>query len=154
MNNDFLIKKQSFQQLSLDSLYQIMALRMAVFCVEQECPYQDLDFQDQKSEHIMMFDGEKLIAYARLLESKNNCSIGRVVVEPSYRNQGVATQLMQHSITQCSQLWADKQIVISAQSYLKSFYTNLGFVSQGEFYLEDDIPHEKMIYSANSNQNI
>ncbi|MBM3429107.1 MAG: GNAT family N-acetyltransferase, partial [Bacteroidetes bacterium] len=33
---------------------------------------------------------------------------------------------------------------ISAQSYLLRFYQSLGFVAEGEEYLEDDIPHWKM----------
>ena len=34
---------------------------------------------------------------------------------------------------------------MSAQLYLIKFYQNFGFVSVGEEYLEDEIPHIKMI---------
>jgi ElaA protein len=36
------------------------------------------------------------------------------------------------------------EIIISAQKYLEKFYNELGFVSEGEPYPEDDIPHIKM----------
>ena len=38
-------------------------------------------------------------------------------------------------------------IKISAQTYLNTFYTNLGFSNIGEGYLEDGIPHIAMIKS-------
>ena len=41
----------------------------------------------------------------------------------------------------------EKEILISAQAYLINFYNNLGFVQEGEQYLEDDIPHIKMLKS-------
>ena len=36
------------------------------------------------------------------------------------------------------------EITISAQTYLKKFYNNLGFQQVGEGYLEDGIPHIRM----------
>ena len=43
------------------------------------------------------------------------------------------------------QLWPDTDIHISAQCYLQQFYQDLGFKPASEPYLEDDIPHLKMI---------
>ncbi|MGZ3867415.1 MAG: GNAT family N-acetyltransferase [Bacteroidia bacterium] len=36
-------------------------------------------------------------------------------------------------------------ISISAQKHLEKFYGNLGFRSTGKMYLEDNIPHIKML---------
>lgn len=139
-------KTLRFTDLSLDELYQMMALRMAVFCVEQNCVYQDFDFEDQKSLHVIMKLEEKIIAYARILSDSSHCSIGRVIVDKKARKKGVATILMKHCIKECEVQFPNKDIIISAQSYLKTFYSNLGFESLKKFYLEDDIPHEKMIH--------
>ena len=35
-------------------------------------------------------------------------------------------------------------ILISAQSHIKDFYSNLGFIQEGQSYLEDGIHHVKM----------
>ena len=35
-------KEKSFNQLTLDEMYQLLSLRTAVFVVEQNCPYQEL----------------------------------------------------------------------------------------------------------------
>ena len=38
----------------------------------------------------------------------------------------------------------DESIKISAQSYLKKFYSSHGFNAEGKEYLEDGIPHTAM----------
>ncbi len=40
----------------------------------------------------------------------------------------------------------EKTIEISAQTYLIKFYNDLGFKETGEKYLEDNIPHIRMMY--------
>ncbi|HOP21404.1 MAG TPA: GNAT family N-acetyltransferase [Gammaproteobacteria bacterium] len=137
-----LVKK--FEQLSLNELYEIMALRMKVFCVEQDCPYQDLDGFDQQSIHVYFKVKQQIVAYARIIEKeKSTGSIGRVVVHPDFRKHGLAKRIMSDCIDYIKK--QDKQqIIISAQSYLQNFYYQLGFRTTGKYYLEDDIPHEEM----------
>lgn len=147
MNINYQIEIKSFDQLSKSQLYKIMALRMAVFCVEQECCYQDLDDEDQEAIHVLLSDDDRLIAYCRIIDIPNQCfSIGRVVVAKSHRGQKLANIIMKQSIDYCEKIEKHNTIQISAQSYLQKFYYNLGFKSMNEYYLEDDIPHEKMIY--------
>jgi ElaA protein len=64
---------------------------------------------------------------------------------PSVRGQGVGKLLMEKSIALCLHLFGNEPIKIGAQSYLLAFYSSLGFVSTGEEYLEDGIPHTKMV---------
>ena len=52
---------------------------------------------------------------------------------------------MEKSIALCLHLFGNEPIKIGAQSYLLTFYGSLGFVSTGEEYLEDGIPHTKMV---------
>ena len=40
----------------------------------------------------------------------------------------------------------EKKIELSAQKYLDKFYKELQFYSQGDDYLEDGIPHQRMFY--------
>lgn len=139
-----------FEKLSPHELYDIMALRQEVFVVEQNCPYLDADGKDIESWHLMGKDETgKLIAYTRLLPEglayKDFVSIGRVVSSPLARGTGVGKILMQHSIEMCRRLFGNQPIKIGAQSYLLKFYENFGFRSTGEEYLEDGIPHTKMV---------
>ena len=54
---------------------------------------------------------------------------------------------MNASIKAINDHYNTPEIRISAQTYLKTFYNNLGFKEVGEEYLEDGIPHINMIKS-------
>ena len=57
-----------------------------------------------------------------------------------------ATLLLVGSCSAFSQAaYPNKPIKIGAQLYLKKFYESFGFLQCSETYLEDDIPHIKMI---------
>jgi ElaA protein len=139
-----------FDELSPQLLYEILALRQEVFVVEQNCPYQDCDGKDLLSWHLMGRDTSgKLVCYTRLLPKgvsyENYVSIGRVVSAPAARGTGAGKALMEKSIQMCRQLFGKQPIKIGAQTYLLKFYEGFGFQSTGEEYLEDGIPHTKMI---------
>jgi len=138
---------KNFQDLSNTEIYQILRLRSEVFVVEQECIYQDIDNKDKKAVHIFLKEKNEIIAYSRVFKEKEyfeNPSIGRVVVANKRRMYGVGKKIMNISINYIKQNIKAKSIEISAQKYLKKFYSNLGFVQQGDEYLEDNIPHLRM----------
>lgn len=138
-----------FDQLSLQQLYDIMALRQEVFVVEQDCVYLDADGKDQESIHLMAYSEKgQLAAYARImpkgLRYVNYIAIGRIVSSPAHRGKGIGRLLVQECLTQIRQLFGEQAIKISAQSYLLKFYESFGFQTVGEPYLEDGIPHVAM----------
>ncbi len=140
------IKK--FQELSLEELYQILRLRSAVFVVEQNCPYQDIDKKDQESLHLMYYVNNNFAGYTRLLPaglSFNEAAIGRVIISAEHRGAGIGKALMKASIKACYDQFGISAIRIGAQVYLLDFYQSLGFVPQGEGYDEDGIPHIEML---------
>ena len=147
-----------FNQLTVYELYDIMVLRQLIFAVEQNCPYLDADGKDLDAWHLMGRDTEGiLVAYTRLLpigvSYPDYASIGRVVNSDKVRGQGVGKLLMEESIAKMAELFPNQPVKIGAQSYLLKFYTALGFVSTGEEYLEDNIPHTIMILSGKANFN-
>lgn len=136
-----------FHELTLTELYDMLKLRCAVFVIEQNCNYQDMDDKDQMSYHLIGFEDNKLVACARILPkgiSYDEVSIGRVMVDKKYRGTGAGKDLMKLAIENAKQIFKADQIVISAQCYLEKFYGDFGFVPEGESYLDDDIPHIKM----------
>ncbi|MFN8349535.1 MAG: GNAT family N-acetyltransferase [Spirosomataceae bacterium] len=139
-----------FDSLTLRQLYAILALRIDVFVVEQNCPFQDADGKDLVAWHCLGVDDEgDLVAYTRLfdvgLSYEGYTSIGRVATSQKVRGQGVGQQLIAYSIEQCEKLYGLHPIKIGAQQYLLKFYESFGFRSTGEDYLEDGIPHTIMI---------
>ncbi len=148
MNNKIRFFTKTFGQLTKENLYEILRLRAEVFVVEQNCSYQDVDNKDQKALHILGYKNEKLIAYTRIFKPNDYfefASIGRVVVAQKERKHKYGYDLMQTSIMAINIHFKAYTIAISAQVYLKNFYANLGFIQEGEGYLEDDIPHIYMV---------
>lgn len=142
----FLVK--SFEELSKKELYDLLQLRSEVFVVEQDCVYQDIDGKDEKAIHVIGIKEDKIIAYTRLFDSGDyfdTPSIGRVVLKKNERSFGYGHELMKVSIKEIRKRCVAKTITISAQLYLQKFYESHGFVAVGEEYLEDDIPHIKMV---------
>ena len=138
-----------FDQLTVYQLHALYQLRSKVFVVEQHCAYQDVDEKDLKAQHVLGYNGSQLVAYARLLPAGVSYalpSIGRVVVDPDFRNRDYGKVLMKYCLQQTLQIFDCKVIKISAQSYLQRFYEELGFTFTGKEYLEDDIPHMEMRY--------
>jgi ElaA protein len=142
------IQIKSFKELSTEELYTLLQLRSEVFVVEQNCVYQDMDGLDQIAFHVLGKYNGALIAYTRLFKAKDyfdDPSIGRVIVSRKHRGLGLGKEIMQASLVFLNENWNAQKIVLSAQSYLKKFYSELGFTAIGEEYLEDGIPHIKMI---------
>ncbi|MDF0714824.1 GNAT family N-acetyltransferase [Muricauda sp. 334s03] len=139
---------KTFDELSTNELYQILRLRSEVFVVEQDCVYQDVDNKDQKALHVMGVKDGVVVAYTRVFKPGDyfsNVSIGRVVVSQDQRKYGLGKRIMKASLAAIDQRFPNQPIEISAQSYLLKFYTELGFTAFGEEYLEDGIPHRRML---------
>lgn len=143
---------KTFEQLIRDELYEILRLRSEVFVVEQDCVYQDIDAKDQKALHVLGWHEDELAAYTRCFPQGayfEQASIGRVVVAQNFRKDGYGQKIMKASIQAIESHYQTKTIKLSAQTYLIKFYTNLGFETTGDEYLEDGIPHIAMIRKAN-----
>ena len=142
---------KTFSELSSTEIYEILRLRSEVFVVEQDCVYQDVDNKDQKAFHVIGYKEDAIIAYARIFDSGDYFklpSIGRIVVKKEQRQFKYGYQLVETSIQYILNNFVEKDILISAQTYLTKFYNSLGFEQQGEGYLEDGIPHIKMLRKA------
>lgn len=144
----------TFSELDTLTLYSLLQLRVDVFVVEQNCPYPELDDKDLHPEtrHVILKKGDKVIAYARILAPGVSFAgfpgIGRVCVSQTARRLGLGKILVEKTLTETASIWPDTDIHISAQCYLQRFYQDLGFLAASEPYLEDDIPHLKMIKAA------
>ncbi|MPQ70055.1 MULTISPECIES: GNAT family N-acetyltransferase [unclassified Pseudomonas] len=144
MTIDWLCKYHG--DLSKEQLYSILQLRTEVFVVEQKCPYQEVDGRDLEGDtcHLMGWRDDRLVAYLRLLDPESqggDVVIGRVVIAPEARGQGLGHELMAQALKQAGKLWPQVPIYLSAQAHLQNYYGSYGFEVVGEVYLEDDIPH-------------
>ena len=143
-----IVKK--FDELTNKELYEILQMRSKIFVVEQNCPYLDADGVDLNSYHVMLKDGEELVAYLRVIEKGarlEEVSIGRVITLKTRRREGLGSIIMREGIKVAKEKFGAKKIKIGAQEYAVPFYEGVGFkVLPNGNYIEDNQPHVYMIY--------
>lgn len=139
-----------FAELTVHELYEIMKIREAVFVVEQECVYHDIDGKDLSAIHVYLRDEEGIQAYLRVLDrgvSFADVSIGRVLT--LRRRCGLGTRILKAGIEAARERFGAERITIEAQTYARGLYEKQGFVQVSEEFLEDGIPHIRMTLDLN-----
>ena len=140
---------QTGPELDPGELYALLSLRVAVFVVEQQCPYQELDGHDLQASthHLSVMTKHHLAATLRLKvpeERDKPVSIGRVVIDPDHRGNGLGHDLLQAALMRIESLWPGRHARLSAQAHLQAYYGRHGFEPVGEIHVEDGIPHIDM----------
>ena len=139
-----------FEALSVQELQNIYAARQAVFGLEQQCVYLDIDGYDEGAYHLAAWSSAHRwpLAYARLLDPGAKYpepSMGRVITTAPARGRGLGRELVRRVLDHSAVAWPRNAIRISAQSRLERFYADFGFVAVGPPYIEDGIPHTEML---------
>lgn len=140
-----------YSELSRDEFHDLVALRIKVFVIEQNCPYQDLDGLDKVCYHLLTTNQKnEVVGTARIIPPGllyTAAGIGRIVLDESVRGENHGHELMR----QCKQfifsIFDNYEIELSAQKHLEQYYNKHGFISTGNEYEEDGIPHVKMIHT-------
>ena len=147
LNDKPVFHQKTFQELTTDELYELLRIRSEVFVVEQNCVYQDMDYDDQKSIHLWLTAADKVVALARVCPAGTHMqgiSIGRVIT--TERGKGYGKQIMLYAIDAAIEHFGAKQIDIGAQEYAKGFYESVGFRQSSESFMLDGIPHIRMTW--------
>ena len=142
---EFTVKK--YNELTTDELYELLKLRCAVFVVEQNCAYQDIDGKDKDSYHVFAKAADGSIkACLRFFEKDSDTAyMGRVITVE--RGTGMGAKLLKAGIAAVKEHTDKKQIYLEAQSYAVGFYEKAGFAVIGEEFDEDGILHKPMMYT-------
>ena len=137
-----------FDDFSAQQLYSVLAGRVAVFVVEQNCPYQELDNLDQSAFHLVGWSGDRVVSYLRLFPpglKSVETSLGRVMTEKQQRRKGYGRTALEKALELIEIRYPNSPVRISAQAYLEGFYQEYGFKRCSEEFLEDGIPHIEML---------
>ncbi len=149
MSSDTTLVITDFPSLGPDGVYDILALRSAVFVVEQQCPYFDMDDVDRESTtlHYRALQQGTLVAYLRTFPHPEDASalhIGRVCTDAAHRHERLATLLMNAVLGRDP----GRTMHLNAQAYLEEWYGSFGFVRSGEPFDEIGILHVPMVRAA------
>lgn len=138
----------AWRDLDPDTLYDFLRLRSAAFVIEQNCVFADMDGIDPQCAHLCVRERDgALLGYLRLLPPGGRLpepSLGRIVVAPSARGEGLARAIAREGVRECQTRYPERDIVISGQQHLEPFYATLGFAVDSRPYVEDGIWHVDM----------
>ena len=140
---------KTFQELTVDELYELLRVRTEVFVVEQDCVYQDMDGDDKQAIHVWLTQDDKVVALARVCPAGVHLptiSIGRVIT--TVRGKGYGKQIMLAAIDVAVDRFGATSIDIEAQEYAKGFYQGVGFKQTSGTFMLDGIPHIKMRWES------
>ena len=141
---DMAVYSKVFSELTTKELYEILKARAAIFVVEQNCVYQDLDDRDYDSLHVFFEEDGKVTAYLRAFSKGNGVvQMGRVLTVQ--HGTGLGKKILKEWIKNIRERMSPKQIYIQAQCYAIGYYEQEGFHVCSDEFLEDGIPHVQMI---------
>lgn len=117
-------------------------VREAVFVVEQGVPLElEWDEYDAVSLHVVARDSNgTVIGTGRLLPDGH---IGRLAVLANWRGKDVGRALMERLIDEAAKK-QQQALLLHAQVQALGFYEKLGFVAEGDVFMEAGIPHRLM----------
>ena len=120
----------------------IVAIRHEAFVIGRGVPVEiELDGRDSELLHFCMYDKDKLISYLRAEDIGNGMMhIGRVATSAHMRGKGYGRELFEYLFKYAREN-GFKSLEVSAVHTAVGFYEKLGFVSEGDYYLETGVNH-------------
>ena len=137
-------KAKFFDELTTRELYEIVRARTEIFLLEQKIICQDFDGIDYDSLHCYLEQDGKIKAYLRAYRAEDgSVKIGRVL--SITHGIGLGTRLMKDAIPLIKNSFGCTAIKLNSQKQAQGFYEKLGFAVCSAEFLEEGIPHVKMI---------
>ncbi len=145
-------ESKKWSEMSADDVFAVMKLRTDVFFLEQRITEEELDAADKFPDTVHIWAEESpgvAAAYVRVVRHSPpdpddhgiGLAIGRLVVDSSYRGQGLGHQLMRRALSFCG----NEPVILHAQAWVKSLYVAHGFEVVGEPFDEAGIVHYRMV---------
>jgi predicted GNAT family N-acyltransferase len=125
---------------------EALQIRKTVFVGEQGVPMDlELDDFDDSTTHYVGFTEEKPVTTARVLvtDDGDNWHIQRVATLAEVRGHGYAQKIMETIIEDAREAGVHT-LDLGAQLTALGFYEKLGFVPEGEIFLDAGIEHRNM----------
>lgn len=133
-----------YRKLTPEEFERALAIRIKVFVDEQNVPpEEEHDKYDQQAEHFGVFFDGALVGTGRLIRQGQAAKIGRIAILKEFRGQGLGSELIR-TMLKTAQAGGIRECIVDAQIKALGFYAQLGFVAEGEDFLDGGIPHRTM----------
>lgn len=126
-------------------LRDALGVRDLVFVQEQGVPpEEEIDDYDGVAWHVIARVDEAPVGTARLVSlDADRVKIGRVATLPAFRGQGIASKLVR-LLMEFARREGFDTAVLDSQLAAMPVYEKLGFVAEGEVFLDAGILHRRM----------
>ena len=136
-----MIKIKSFDELTTRELYEILRQRAEVFMLGLGMRCRDLDREDYRALHCFIEnENGEIAAYMRVLDGEDgSLLLGRVLAVP--RGAGLGRRLVYECLPELKRILKADTATVHAQLQAEGFYRALGFIPEGEPFLEAGVMH-------------
>lgn len=121
-----------------------MMIRNRVFQDEQgfEDEFDEID-ENNRAKHMVIYKNGEPIATCRFFKINDEYKIGRIAVVKEYRGQGIGKMIVRCAEEKVYEL-GGRELCLSSQVRAQGFYEKIGYVTEGEIYMDQMCPHIKM----------
>ncbi len=128
-----------------EELGEALSIRREVFIVEQGVSESlEVDGHDADALHVLCNINGIPVGTGRVEFLNEGLKIGRVAVLEPYRNRGIG-KLIVRFLIEGSRKRSRGQIFANVQLEVVDFYEKLGFVCEGDTFMEAGIEHVRMV---------
>jgi len=137
-----MIKIKKFQFTNTELMKTAHNIRYDVFVIGQNCP-EEIEWEfEEESTHFLVFDNKEAVATARHRKTNNGYKLERFAVLDSKRGNGYGHIVLKAILEDLSNF--NENIYMHAQEDVIPFYEKMGFVKEGNLFIEANIKHYKM----------
>lgn len=135
----------------IDEVYEIDKLSVPI-------PWSKNSIEEEMNNMLAKFliakDEQKVVGFAMCWFVMDECHIGNIAVHPDYRNQGIATELLNNLLVGCKKEHGTKNLLLEVRVSNEpaiNLYKKLGFyelVIRKQYYKNPDNSYEDAIIMA------
>ncbi len=120
-------------------------IRRKVFIEEQNVPFEEeKDGLDEEAAHFLLYVDENPVVTCRLRILDKTAKIERVACLKKYRGLKLGKVIMEYLMNYIKNQSDAEIMVLGAQCSVVGFYEKLGFIAEGDIFLDAAIEHRLM----------
>lgn len=128
----------------------VLDIRREVFIEGQGVPEAiEIDANEKTATYFLGRYHGKPVATGRIRENRNMIKFERIATLPDYRGLGLGKLLMAFMQEYCLNKYPGHTFMMNAQESAISFYTQLGWKPDGDYFIEADIKHQRLTFTVN-----